>query len=278
MKDLLAIVTPVWADALEEPARHAFVLARELGARLTVMITTIEPFHPAPPSQPDNMQGDDAARQPPSLDEIVARTAALVRSEAESAGVAHVILPQAEKSVALRERLIALAQVRDLTIFSAYGPLAYPRLGLVEAALFGSGRPVLLMPRAAQTFCDGTVVVGWDATRAAVRALHDAMPFLVRARQIVVASVGDDKELPLDASGSAICSYLGQRDIDASFQAVTRQQRSVGETLLFHARRLGANLLVMGGFGHARQREFLFGSATRDVFQAYLDIPVLLSH
>jgi nucleotide-binding universal stress UspA family protein len=277
MKDLLAIVTPVWADALEEPARHAFVLARELGARLTVMITTIEPFHAAPPSQPDNMQGD-AARQPPSFDEIVERTAALVRSEAENAGVSHVIVPQAEKSVALQERLVALAQVRDLTIFSAYGPLAYPRLGLVEAALFGSGRPVLLMPRAARTFCDGTVVVGWDATRAAVRALHDAMPFLIRAQQIVVASVGDDKELPLDASGSTICSYLGQREIDASFQALTRQQRSVGETLLFHARRLGANLLVMGGFGHARQREFLFGSATRDIFQAHLDIPVLLSH
>jgi nucleotide-binding universal stress UspA family protein len=278
MKDLLAIVTPVWADTLEEPARHAFALARELDARLTVMITTVEPFHAAPPSQPDNMQGDDAAGKPPSLDEIVERTATLVRSEARSAGVAHVILPPAEKSVAFRERLIALAQLRDLTIFSNYGPLANPRLSLVEAALFGSGRPVLLMPRAAQTFSDGTVVVGWDATRAAVRALHDAMPLLIRARQIVIASVGDDKELPLDASGPAICSYLQQREIDASFQALTRQQRSAGEALLFHARRLGANLLVMGGFGHAREREFLFGSATRDVFQTYLDIPVLLSH
>jgi nucleotide-binding universal stress UspA family protein len=278
MKDVLAIVTPVWADALEEPAQHAFVLAREMSARLTVMITTIEPFHAAPPSQPDNMQGDDASRQPPSPDDILERTASLVRSEARRAGVAHVILPRAEESVALRERLIALAQVRDLTIFSAYGPLAFPRLGLVEAALFGSGRPVLLMPRAAQAFSNGTVMVGWDATRAAVRALHDAMPFLVRARQIVVASVSDDKELPLSASGPAICRYLGQREINASFQALTGQQRSVGEALLFHARRLGANLLVMGGFGHAREREFLFGSATRNIFQSYLDIPVLLSH
>jgi nucleotide-binding universal stress UspA family protein len=278
MKDILAIVTPVWADALEEPAQHAFALARELGARLTVMISTIEPFHAAPPSQPDNMQGDDASRQPPSLDDILERTAALVRSEARGAGVEHLILPPEEKSAALRERLIALAQVRDLTIFSAYGPLVYPRLGLVEAALFRSGRPVLLMPRAAQTFANGTVIVGWDATRAAVRALHDAMPFLIRARQIVVASVSDDKELPLAASGPAICSYLRQQKINASFQALTRQQRSVGETLLSHARRLGANLLVMGGFGHPREREFLFGSATRDVFQSYLDIPVLLSH
>lgn len=278
MKEIFAVVTPVWADALEEPAQRAFALAHELGARLTVMITTIEPFHSAPPSQPDNMQGDEASRQPPSLNDILERTAALIRSEGQRAGVAHSILPRAEKSVVLRERLIALAQVRDLTIFSAYGPLAYPRLGLVEAALFGSGRPVLLMPRAAQTFSNGTVMVGWDATRASVRALHDAMPLLVRARQIVVASVSDDKELPVAASGPAICQYLEQRGLQASFQALTRQQRSVGEALLFHARQLDANLLVMGGFGHAREREFLFGSATRDVFQSYLEIPVLLSH
>src|SRR6516225_1908793 len=78
MKDILAIVTPIWADALEEPTQYAFALARELGARLTVLITTIEPFHAAPPSQPDNMQGDDAPRQPPSLDDILERTAALI--------------------------------------------------------------------------------------------------------------------------------------------------------------------------------------------------------
>jgi nucleotide-binding universal stress UspA family protein len=80
------------------------------------------------------------------------------------------------------------------------------------------------------------------------------------------------------ASGPAICQYLEQRHINASFNALTRQQESIGEDLLSHAKNLGANLLVMGGFGHAREREFLFGSATRDIFQSYLEIPVLLSH
>ncbi len=277
MKDILAIVTPVWADDLEKPTQHAFTLAHKLGARLTVMITTVEPFPAAALSEPDNMQGD-SPRQLPSFDDMIERTAALARSEARRSGLPHLILPQPEKSVSLGERLVALAQVRDLTIFNTYGPLASPRLGLIEAALFGSGRPVLLMPHTAQTFPSGKVVVGWDATRAAVRALHDAMPLLIRAEQIVVASVSDDKELPPAASGPAICSYLERRDINASFQTLTRQQRSVGEALLFHARRLGANLLVMGGFAHAREREFLFGSATRDILQAYLDIPVLLSH
>jgi nucleotide-binding universal stress UspA family protein len=277
MKDILAIVTPVWADALEEPTQHAFTLAHELGARLTVMITTVEPFHAAPISEPDNMQGD-AFTQPPTLEGMLERTAALIRSEARHSNLPHLILPQSEESVSVGERLVAFAQVRDLTVFNAYGPLAYPRLGLIEAALFGSGRPVLLMPRAARTFSNGKVMVGWDATRAAVRALHDAMPSLARAGEIVVATVSEDKEPPLAASGPAICRYLERRDLNARFQALTRQQRSVGEALLLHARHLGANLLVMGGFAHAREREFLFGSATQDILQVYLDIPVLLSH
>lgn len=278
MMDILAIFAPAPADALDQPARHVFTLAHELDARLSVLITAIGPSHAAPPGEPDNMQGDESQRAP-SLDDSVARTAALVRDQAQAAGVDYVILPPADEKVALREQLIARAQVRDLTVVGTSGPLVHPRLGLVEAALFGSGRPVLLMPPAAQAFSDGTILVGWDATRAAVRALHDAMPLLRRARRVVIASVSDDsKALPLAASGPAICDYLARHDINAGFQALQRQQRSVGEALLVNARGLGANLLVMGGFGHAREREFLFGSATRDVLQSYLDIPVLLSH
>lgn len=278
MKDILAILAPAGTNALDEGARNIFALARELDARLSVMITSIVPCHAALPSEPDNMQGDEAG-EPPGLDDMLKRTAALVGDEARGAGVACVILTPADEPAGVREQLIANAQVRDLTAFATSGPLAHPRLGLVEAALFGSGRPLLLMPPAARTFSNGTILVGWDATRAAVRALHDAMPLLARARQVIVASVSDDnKALPRAASGPAITSYLAQRDINAGFQALDRQQRSVGEALLFHARGLGANLLVMGGFGHAREREFLFGSATRDVFQSYLDVPVLLSH
>jgi nucleotide-binding universal stress UspA family protein len=244
---------------------------------MTVMVATIEPL-PVALSDPDNMQACSGIGQPPSLDERLARTADLVRSEAQRAGVDYGILNETDYSPSLGQMVTAAAQVRDLTMLGVHGPLAYPRQGLVEAAMFGSGRPLLLVPQAAQPFSNGVVVIGWDATRAAVRAVHDALPLLIGAEKVVVASVSGDKEIPVFASGPAICQYLEQRRVNATFNALTRRQKNVGEDLLSHARTLGANLLVMGGFGRAREQEFLFGSATRDIFQSHLEIPVLLSH
>jgi len=277
MKDLLAIVTPVSEKTLEPSAIYALSLARHMRARMTVMIATIERF-PAALGDPDNMQAYSGAGQSPSLDERHARTADLLRSEAGRCGVDYAILSETDYSPSLGRMVTAAAQVRDLTLLGVHGPLAYPRQGLVEAALFGSGRPLLLIPQAAHPFSGGVIVIGWDATRAAVRAVHDALPLLIEAEKVVVASVSGDKELPVFASGPAVCQYLEQRHVKASFNALTRQQKTVGEDLLAHARNLGANLLVMGGFGRAREQEFLFGSATRDIFQSHLEIPVLLSH
>jgi nucleotide-binding universal stress UspA family protein len=277
MKDLLAIVTPVSEKTLERSAIYALSLARHMRARMTVMIAAIERF-PAALGDPDNMQAYSGLGQSPSLDERLRRTADLMQSEARRAGVDYAILSETDYSPSLGQMVTAAAQVRDLTLLGVHGPLAYPRQGLVEAAMFGSGRPLLLIPQAAQPFSSGVIVIGWDATRAAVRAVHDALPLLIGAEKVVVASVSGDKELPVLASGPAICRYLEQRHVKASFNALTRQQKSVGEDLLSHARTLGANLLVMGGFGRAREQEFLFGSATRDIFQSHLEIPVLLSH
>ena len=277
MKDLLAIVTPVSEKPLERSAIYALSLAGHMRARMTVMIATIEQF-PAALSDPDNMQAYSGLSQPPSLHERLARTADLVRSEARRAGVDYVILSETDYAPSLGQMVTAAAQVRDLTMLGVHGPLAYPRQSLVEAAMFGSGRPLLLIPQTAQPFSSGVIVIGWDATRAAVRAVHDALPLLIEAEKVVIASVSGDKELPVLASGPAICRYLEQRHINATFNALTRQHENIGEDLLSHAQSLRANLLVMGGFGHAREREFLFGSATRDIFQSHLEIPVLLSH
>jgi nucleotide-binding universal stress UspA family protein len=277
MKDLLAIVTPVSEKTLERSAIYALSLARHMRARMTVMIAAIERF-PAALGDPDNMQADSGLSQSPSLDERLARTADLMVSEARRASIDYAILNESDYSPSLGQTVTAAAQVRDLTLLGVHGPLAYPRQGLVEAAMFGSGRPLLLIPQTALPFSSGLIVIGWDATRAAVRAVHDALPLLIGAEKVVVASVSGDKELPVLASGPAICRYLEQRHVKASFNALTRQQKSVGEDLLSHAQTLGANLLVMGGFGRAREQEFLFGSATRDIFQSHLEIPVLLSH
>ena len=216
---------------------------------------------------------------PPASADPLGQTADLVRSEARRADVSLTILEHADSSAyPLREIVTSSAQVRDLSILGVHGPLTYPRQGLVEAVLFGSGRPVLLVPPEAPAFSGRLIVVGWDATRSAARALHDALPLLSKARKAVIISLNDDKAFRLPESGPEVCRYLERWGIEASLEVAKRQRDNIGNDLLFHAKRVEADLLVMGGFGHSREREFLLGSATRDIFQSPLPLPVLMSH
>ena len=279
MKDLLAIIPSGSGKTLAQPGTYSLSLAARMGSHVTAIIAEIERFNPAAQLEPDNMQGDSRPVTSPALAERLGQTADLVRSEAHRAEVSVTILEHADNSpYPLREIVTSSAQVRDLSILGVHGPLTYPRQGLVEAVLFGSGRPVLLVPPGVPAFSGRMVVVGWDATRSATRALHDALPLLTKARKAVVISLSDDKVFRLPESGPEVCRYLERWGIDASFDAPKRKQDKIGNELLLHAKRLEADLLVMGGFGHAREREFLFGSATRDIFQSHLELPVLMSH
>ena len=282
MKDLLAIISSGSGKALAQPGTYSLGLAAHMGSHMTAIIAEIERFNPAAELEPDNMLGDSRPVTSQALAERLEQTADLVRSEARRAEVSLTILEHADSSpYPLREIVTSSAQVRDLSILGVHGPLTYPRQGLVEAVLFGSGRPVLLVPPGAPTFSGRMVVVGWDATRSAARALHDALPLLTKARKAVIISLSDDsddKVFRLPESGPEVCRYLERWGVDASFDAPKRKQDNIGNELLSHAKRLEADILVMGGFGHAREREFLFGSATRDIFQSHLELPVLMSH
>jgi nucleotide-binding universal stress UspA family protein len=279
MKDLLAIIPSGSGKTLAQPGTYSLSLAARMGSHVTAIIAEIERFSPAAQLEPDNMQGASRPVTSPALAERLGQTADLVRSEAHRAEVSLTILEHADNSpYPLREIVTSSAQVRDLSILGVHGPLTYPRQGLVEAVLFGSGRPVLLVPPGAPTFSGRMVVVGWDATRSAARALHDALPLLTKARKAVIISLSEDKVFRQPESGPEVCRYLERWGIDASFDAPKRKQDNIGNELLLHAKRLEADLLVMGGFGHAREREFLFGSATRDIFQSHLELPVLMSH
>jgi len=104
------------------------------------------------------------------------------------------------------------------------------------------------------------------------------MPILATAGDVVVVTDLGDKELQPEESGEEVCRVLNQRDIPARFEPIRDRAQDVGATLLRAAARVEADLLVMGGFAHAREREFLFGSATRSLFRSGFPLPVLLSH
>jgi nucleotide-binding universal stress UspA family protein len=146
-----------------------------------------------------------------------------------------------------------------------------------EALLFGAGRPTLLLPDAMHVDALDHVVIAWDGSRVAARAVADARPFLERASRVTVISVTDEKPLPGKDISDRLAESLRMRGLTVEAASIQAGDRSIGLSLQQHALKIGGKLLVMGGYGHSRVRDFVLGGATEGVL-ADLRLPVLLSH
>jgi nucleotide-binding universal stress UspA family protein len=146
-----------------------------------------------------------------------------------------------------------------------------------EAVIFGSGKPTLLIPEAHPIAAFEHVMIAWDGSRFAARAVSDARHFLERAQTVTIVLVIGEKALPEDNPGSRLAEYLARRGITATVDQVQSQGRPVAETLQAHASEIGAGMIIMGGFAHSRMRDFVLGGATAGILKD-LRLPVLLSH
>jgi nucleotide-binding universal stress UspA family protein len=174
------------------------------------------------------------------------------------------------------------ARHADLTI------LGQPRDGdpligqyaLVERCLFASGRPVIIVPAAAEALSpNGTVVAAWDGSAEAARAINDAMAFLKPATRVVllvgIMIEGDDGEGAPQTE--AMVAHLKRHGVTAEVVRVKVSQGDVGRLLLSSAKDLGADLMVMGAFHHSRWREFILGGVTLTVLEE-ATIPLFMAH
>jgi nucleotide-binding universal stress UspA family protein len=279
MRDILVFLSPsVCRDDLSRAGHYGVALARMYGAHLSALIADIEPDLSDLPAEPDIRQVGTTASKSTLSSERVARTAQLFQSAATDANVSCDILQTENQSISLRERMIHCTQMHDMLIIDVRGSLDLLRKELVEAALFGSGRPIVLVPPNTTLLAESRIVIAWDGTRSAVRAVRDALPLLVKSREVLAVSVIDDKLFPTPHSGHALCRYLARWDVDARFSTIRRETLNIGTTLLAYARQSDADLLVMGAFAHGFERALMLGSATRDMFEARIEIPMLLSH
>lgn len=172
------------------------------------------------------------------------------------------------------------ARYCDITVFGRV-PGIDPRLenGYFSDLLLQSGRPLLVVPSKPAARAPGTAVIGWKPTREATRALHDAQPLLERMKTVqvvlVAPKVGDQQHGQLP--GADIGAHLARHGLRVDVVEAPRLEDTTGATLLRHAREQGASLLVVGGYGHRRMRESVFGGVTTTLFEE-ADMPVLFSH
>ena len=142
------------------------------------------------------------------------------------------------------------------------------------------GRPVLLIPYiGAGKTLGQRVVVAWDASREAARAVRDALPILKQASSVQVVSV-NPRSADFghgDVPGADIALYLARHGVEVDVQRIETRDLDVGNALLSHVAGAAADLLVMGGYGHSRLREIMLGGATRTILHD-MTVPVLMAH
>jgi nucleotide-binding universal stress UspA family protein len=149
---------------------------------------------------------------------------------------------------------------------------------MAEAVLFQSGRPVLIVPyiqRGGLTL--DRVLVCWDGSRNAARAVGDAMPFIIRAKATEIVIVTNEDAKSDEMPGADIARHLARHGADVEVKRIVSTETDVAGTILSHAADVSADFLVMGGYGHSRLREFVLGGATRGILAA-MTLPTLMSH
>jgi nucleotide-binding universal stress UspA family protein len=172
-----------------------------------------------------------------------------------------------------------LARSFDLSVIRQAEPnKAEQEVPIIEGALFESGRPVIVVPYVqTQGAKFDRVMVGWDGSRTAARAIGDAMPVLERAKMIevftVVASPTKNTELP----GIDIGQHLSRHGLNVEVKRIPAGGINVPEAILSHAADISADFMVMGGYGHSRLREYVLGGATRGIL-ASMTLPTLMSN
>jgi nucleotide-binding universal stress UspA family protein len=145
--------------------------------------------------------------------------------------------------------------------------------------MFGSGRPTLILPQKPRSrpFELGTVAVAWDFSRAAARAVSDAMPLLEKAKRVRVVTVLNEKRLDRKHSAEELSKNLSRHGIDVVLDGVDAQGRPIGAVLEAYVASHDVDLLVMGAYGHSRLREFVLGGATNSLLSKP-PLPILFSH
>ncbi|MEQ8344043.1 MAG: universal stress protein [Sneathiellaceae bacterium] len=273
MKDILLHV----ADdrRVQERAKVAIDLARKFDAHITALFTIpqaqipayVMGYVPVDVTQRIEKEAEERGRKAQAVFEDSCRQAG-VRAEWRMARG----LPG--NAVTLHGRyadMTVLAQPDD-----SDGDLPAEILELPHDVVMEVGGPVLCVPYAGRFDSLGkNIMIGWNGTREAVRAVRDAMPFLRAAETVLVFSVNseDGHRQP----GADLATHLARHGVRAEAAHTVARDIEVGDAILAALSDNSCDMLVIGAYGHSRMREWAFGGVTRKIFHE-MTVPVLLSH
>ncbi|WP_181699456.1 universal stress protein [Chthonobacter albigriseus] len=274
IKDVFTIVD-LYDDAMPGPAL-ALDLAAAHGAHVTGLALAMEPLAPgflASPIPADYIVGaiEEAERQARKASDSFAARAAAAGVPADARTLT--LLAGATQPV------IGQAHLSDLVVIGQenYDQPEPMRSTLIEAVMFEAGVPLLLVPTGwKKPFKVDNVMIAWDGSSTAARAVHAALPMISLAKSIEITIVASSKAWAGEP-GADVATYLSRHGLAVTINTVNRDAGDISGTLNARVRETDADLLVMGAYGHSRLREFIVGGATRGMLETMV-VPTLLAH
>lgn len=260
VRSIVTFVQP--SDIDQDHAALALTLgwAGALSARAVVLAFTIDVTGQTGDDEPD-----------------FARTRASIAALADRAGVPCTVVDRSSFAYGIGDVFADHMKVADLGILTGRrGPLLGERL-LVQAALFDSGRPLVIAPKRPATTPPRRALIAWDGTHAAARAMQDTLALLAPGSAAIVARVTNDKTLRMDQSGIEAAHHLSRHGLKAEFREIPRDGRDIYDALVTAATEAGCDLIAAGAVRHSPIHELIFGSVTGRVLDGDCPLPVLLS-
>ena len=274
-KDLLLLTR----QGTEAGNRYALWLADMCGARWTVTSPAISPA--LPPMVSVEMPGNLLSRMQEEIQKDARGALEAFLERAKQTDVTVETLTLEASSGDLGREVGRLARYFDVVVLEQPNPEGPDTSEVIEAVLFGSGRPVLIVPYINMLHVPPqlrTVLVAWNEGRPAARAIADALPLLQMADRVEVVTVSDTDPMGVrHASADTMAQHLAQHGINTDVKTLARGTVDIGNTLVSYAADVSADLIVMGAYGHSRLREIVLGGTTRTILQS-MTVPVLMAH
>jgi nucleotide-binding universal stress UspA family protein len=275
IKDL--VVNLSGGDSRDVAAEYAVSMAQSYGAHVVGVAFVYEPVIPGSllggiPTDLIEVQRDENAK-------AAKAAVANFESRARTAGVSAETRLLDASMAGASDLFGRIARRFDIAVIGQ----AKPEQGvseelLIEGALFGSGRPVIIVPQTqVQPIKLDAMMICWDGSRPAARAIADAIPLMARAKTVEIVVVTGERDKSGEITGTNMKRHLARHGVTVEITRISAGNADVQSAILKHAATTRTDFIVMGGYGHSRLREFILGGVTRSILKS-MQVPVLMSH
>ena len=272
---LIGLTKESGPDEISSALGYGLSLAQQAGAHATVQAASVKLV--LPNAWTSNVASGLVNAENKRLHALAETAARSARADAAAAGVICTTETPHLGYLELLASFTQQARLHDLTILDAEADAIHLDRGLIETLLTESGRPLLIVPPGQDAFRSRRIILAWDGSSKAARAAGDALPFMRAAEAIEVVSVTGEKDLGGAIPGADIAPFLTRHGGRVTVHSVAAPGGNVADALRDAAERFEADMIVMGGFVHARLREMVLGGVTQSLLRKS-PVPLLMSY